>query len=136
MTYNKLTNSSILCITAKDRSTMRQMVVKALFFQMEFGIRAGFCILSCLPHQKMNAGTRARLKLSSAALAGSRMYAMSDVIILYCKGTLVPMIGTLPGATYARTYENKAKQVLAMAAPTQSMPVANLWRVGFSDSLS
>ncbi len=81
-TYNRLTNSSILCITAKDKSTIRQMVVKALFFQIEFGTNAGFCNFSCLPTQKMNAGTRARLRLSSTALADRRMYTMSDVIIL------------------------------------------------------
>ncbi len=81
-TYNRLTNDSILCMTAKDRSTMRQIVVKALFFQMEFGTNAGFCNLSCLPTQKMNAGTSARLRPSNVTLAGLRIYPMSDVTIL------------------------------------------------------
>jgi len=37
---------------------------------------------------------------------------------------------------YARTYENKVKQALAIPAPTQSMSEANRLKIGSSPNLS
>lgn len=79
----------MVCITANDRSIIKQIVVNGLFFQMEFGINAGFPNFSCRPTQKMNAGTSAKLTLNSAALVGWRMFSMSDVTILdYAKSSM------------------------------------------------
>jgi hypothetical protein len=37
-TYKRLRKDSMVCITAHDKNTMRQVIVKARFLQREFGI--------------------------------------------------------------------------------------------------
>jgi hypothetical protein len=46
---------------ANDRIIMKQMVVNGNFRHKEFGIKAGFRSLSCLPTQYMKAGIKVRL---------------------------------------------------------------------------
>jgi hypothetical protein len=46
MTYKRLQNSSIAFATAHENSTIKQMLVNAVFFHKELGIKAGFCCRS------------------------------------------------------------------------------------------
>ena len=65
-TYNRLQNNSIVCITAYDRRTIRQMLVNGSFFHNEFGIRAGLYNRSCLPTHMIKAGISSMLMVNSA----------------------------------------------------------------------
>jgi hypothetical protein len=59
--YKRLQKSSIHCIVANDRIIMKQIVVNGNFRHKEFGIKAGFWSLSCLPIQQTKAGIKVRL---------------------------------------------------------------------------
>ena len=58
VTYNKLAKVSKPPRTANDKATVRQMLVKAVFCHMEFGISAERPNFTWCRIQKKNAGTK------------------------------------------------------------------------------
>lgn len=69
------------------------VLVNAVLFQMEFGIRAGLASLSCRATQKINVGISTRLIVNMAMLPPCLMYETSVVIDLcYCQ----PMQNKVP----------------------------------------
>ena len=82
-THNRLEKSSIAFTTAYEKSTIKQMLVNAVFRHRELGIKAGFCRRSCRRSQKAKAGTSPRLKQSRDILAGCRMFETPLVSVLH-----------------------------------------------------
>lgn len=82
LTYKRPQKSSMVCITAYERSTMRHILVDGIFFHNELGIKAGFCSRSCPPTRGTKTGTNNRLTVNSAMTVGCPVYEALVEIIL------------------------------------------------------
>lgn len=71
--YKSEQKTSIAFATAFENKTVRQTLVKTVFLQSEFGMRAARCKRSRRASQKMNIGIRATLTTNRAMLAGREM---------------------------------------------------------------
>lgn len=110
--------------TAFENITIKHTLVKTLFFQRVFGIRAGFCSRSCRCSQTMNTGTRTTLINSNAILTGFSMLEISFVNALYDVSCRINDIQKT--CTYARIYENRPRATHAIIAPFQSISVLSV----------
>jgi hypothetical protein len=82
-TYKSEQKTSIEFATAFENKTVRQTLVKTVFFHREFGIRAGRFKRSRRASQKMKAGMRTMLSSSRAIFAGWRILEMAPVSVLH-----------------------------------------------------
>jgi hypothetical protein len=69
--------------TALENNTVRQTLVKTVFLQREFGIRAGRYRRSRRASHMTKTGTRVTLTSNRAIFAGRDMYEMELVSVLY-----------------------------------------------------
>ena len=72
----------MLCKLAHENKTMMQIVEKAVFFHIEFGMRAGFPRDSCICIQITKRGIKTADKDSNVMFAGSCMLERLPVIML------------------------------------------------------
>jgi len=112
----------MMLVTDQESRSMMLTLVKAVFFQMEFGIRAGLERRSWRPTQKMNVGARARDMARSAMLIASWRFEALAVMVLYRRGESVLM--DEDGRTRGLTQEHKTafrdKHWPVLPLPSQS----------------
>jgi hypothetical protein len=83
VTYKSEQKTSIAFAIAFENKTVRQTLVKTVFFHSEFGIRAGRFWRSRRASQKTKAGMRAMLNSNRAMFAGWRILDMALVSVLH-----------------------------------------------------
>lgn len=82
-TYNKLANSSIAVVTPNESAIIAQTLEKAVFFQSEFGIRAGLPRHTCRWTQPTNDGNAMATMQTNAMLSAFRILCTSVLRMLH-----------------------------------------------------
>jgi hypothetical protein len=83
VTYKSEQKTSIEFARAFENKTVRQTLVKTVFFHSEFGIRAGRLQRSRRASQKMKAGMRPMLSSNRAIFVGWRILETAPVSVLH-----------------------------------------------------